>query len=263
MNRATSALVTALVLGAVSTVGAMQTDLSTHGSASPGSATVDVYAAASLTDVFTQLAEAYESAHPGVAIRLTFAGSSDLAAQINEGAPADVFASANEQQMTVAGEHVDGDAMLFASNTLTIAVPERNPGGVTDFASLANPDLVVVVCAPEVPCGAAAATLESLLGVTLSPVSELSNVTDVLGSVASGEADAGLVYVTDLARADGVKGITFSGADAAATSYPIAVMATGDARAASRGFVDYVLGPRGQATLAAAGFAPPVTTPGN
>lgn len=257
MNRATSALVTVLVLAAGSAVGAMQTDSSTHGSASPGSATVDVYAAASLTDVFTQLAQAYESAHPGIAIRLTFAGSSDLAAQINEGAPADVFASANEQQMTAAGEHIDGDAMLFASNTLTIAVPEGNPGGVTGFASLTDPDLAVVVCAPEVPCGAATAALESLLGVSLSPVSELSNVTDVLGSVASGEADAGLVYVTDLARADGVEGIAISGADAAVTSYPIAVMNTGDARDAARGFVDYVVGSQGRATLASAGFATP------
>ncbi len=252
-----SALATILVLSACSAAGATQIDSGTHGSTAPRRATVDVYAASSLTDVFTQLARAYESAHPGVTIRVTFAGSSDLAAQINEGAPADVFASANEQQMTAAGEHIDGDAMLFASNTLTIAVPASNPGGVTDFASLANPELAVVACAPEVPCGEATAALESMFGVNLSPVSELSNVTDVLGSVASGEADAGLVYVTDLARADGVEGIALSRADAAATSYPIAVMTTGDARDAARGFVSYVLGPQGRVTLASAGFAPP------
>jgi len=260
MNRATSALVTVLVLAAGSAVGAMQTDSSTHESASPGSATVDVYAAASLTDVFTQLAQAYESAHPGIEIRLTFAGSSGLAAQINEGAPADVFASANEHQMEVAGDHVDGASTLFASNTLTIAVPEGNPGGITDFASLARPGLAVVVCAPEVPCGAATVAVEQSLGVMLSPVSELTNVTDVLGGVASGEADAGLVYVTDLNRADGVEGIPVEGADAAATYYPIAAMTTGDSPDAARGFVNYVLGPYGRAALSAAGFATPAAS---
>lgn len=218
---------------------------------------VDVYAAASLTQVFTQLAEEYESTHTGVQIRLTFAGSSDLAAQIREGAPADVFASANERQMANVDEHIDGESHPFASNSLIIAVPQGNPAGITDLASLAHPDVAVVVCAPQVPCGAAAVALEDSQGVTLSPVSELSNVTDVLGSVASGEADAGLVYVTDIPRAQGVSGIPIAHADASVTSYPIAVMTSGDARDAARGFVDYVLSRSGQATLAASGFAAP------
>ena len=228
----------------------------------PADATIDVYAAASLTVVFTQIADNYEATHPGTQVRLTFAGSSDLAAQINEGAPADVFASANEKQMEVAGDHVDGASTLFARNTLTIAVPEGNPGRVTDFASLARPGLAVVLCAPEVPCGAATVAVEQSLGVMLSPVSELTNVTDVLGSVASGEADAGLVYVTDLNRADGVEGIPVEGADAAATYYPIAVMTTGDSPDAARGFVNYVLGPYGRAALSAAGFASPAASAG-
>ncbi|NTV39477.1 MAG: molybdate ABC transporter substrate-binding protein [Demequinaceae bacterium] len=227
-----------------------------RGSASQADATVDVYAAASLTDVFTVLAHDYESAHPGVTVRLTFGGSSDLAAQINEGAPADVFASASEKQMADVSGHIDGVPRPFASNTLTIAVPEGNPGGVTDFESLTNPDLAVVICAPEVPCGDATVEVERALGVTLSPVSELTSVTDVVGSVASGEADAGLVYVTDLARADGVEGIAIPGAESFATFYPIAAMTTGDAGAWSRGFLDYVLGTHGQAVLKAAGFAP-------
>ena len=253
---------TALALTACGSHGATEQGATEQGNTSPGSATVDVFAAESLTDVFTALADEYEAAHPGVNIRLTFAGSSDLAAQINEGAPADVFASANEKQMAVAEKHVDGQAELFASNTLTIAVPAGNPGGVTDFASLAHPDLAVVVCAPEVPCGAAAVAVEESLGVTLSPVSELTNVTDVLGSVASGEADAGLVYATDLSRAKGVEGIAFAGSDAGITRYPIAVMKTGDATDAARTFVDYVLGPQGLSALAAAGFAAPDATEG-
>lgn len=188
---------------------------------------------------------------------MTFAGSSDLASQINEGAPADVFASANEKQMDAVSDHVDGAPELFASNTLTIAVPRGNPGGVTDFASLANPDLKVVVCAPEVPCGAATVAIEESLGVTLSPVSELTNVTDVLGAVSSGEADAGLVYVTDIARAPGVGGIPFAGSEAAVTRYPIAVLTSSHGRDDARGFVDLVLGPKGRAALASAGFGAP------
>lgn len=164
--------------------------------------------------------------------------------------------------MDAVSSHIDGAAELFASNTLTIAVPTGNPGGVTDFASLANPNLEVVVCAPTVPCGAATLEIEQSLGVTLSPVSELTNVTDVLGSVASGEADAGLVYLTDIGRAPGVEGIPFVGSDAAITRYPIAVMTTGDAQDAARGFVDYVLGSEGQSAMAAAGFAAPDATAG-
>ncbi len=221
----------------------------------PTRVTINVYAAASLSEVFAALAEQYETAHPGVSIRLTFAGSSDLAAQINEGAPADIFASANEAQMGVVAEHVAGMAELFASNTLTIAVPRGNPGGVTDFASLANPGLKVVVCAPEVPCGAATALVEEKLGVILSPVSELTNVTDVLGAVSSGEADAGLVYVTDVARAKEVEGIPFAGSASVATRYPIAVLTGAHAPTAARSFVDFVLGQQGQAALLAAGFA--------
>lgn len=228
----------------------------THDAASP-STTIDVYAAASLVAVFTSLATQYESSHPGVDVRLTFAGSADLASQINEGAPADVFASANEAQMEAAGSHIDGAAQLFASNTLTIAVPTGNPAGITDFASLARPGVAVVVCAPAVPCGAATQKVEKALGVTLSPVSELTSVTDVLGSVASGEADAGLVYVTDIARADGVEGIPFAGSDTAVTHYPIAALTPSDVTAQARDFIDFVLGPSGRASLADAGFALP------
>ena len=219
--------------------------------------TINVYAAASLTDVFTDIAADYMALHPDVDIRLTFAGSADLASQINEGAPADIFASANEKQLEAVAEHIDGNALLFASNTLTIAVPTGNPAGITDFASLAQPGVAVVVCSPEVPCGAATQDVETSLGVTLSPVSELTNVTDVLGTVASGEADAGLVYVTDIARAQGVESIPFAGSDAAVTRYPIAVLKGSTATSQARAFIDYVLGDAGRAALASAGFAPP------
>ena len=251
----------ALLLGACSSGGGSTLDpvaSTSHATtATKDPVTINVYAAASLTDVFTEIAADFTTEHPEADIRFTFAGSSDLASQINEGAPADVFASANEKQMDAASEHIDGTAEVFASNTLIIAVPAGNPAGITDFASLAKPGVVVVVCATEVPCGAATKKVEKSLGVTLSPVSELTNVTDVLGSVASGEADAGLVYVTDIARAKGVEGIPFAGSDAASTRCPIAVLKRSADSGQARAFVQYVLGPQGLAALASAGFGPP------
>lgn len=218
---------------------------------------IDVYAAASLTDVFTSLAAEFEATHPGMTVALTFGGSSDLAAQIVEGAPADVFASANQRQMAVAEAFVASEPADFAANVLTIVVPTGNPADVTDFASLARPDVVLVTCAPEVPCGAATATLEEALGVDLNPASEEPSVTDVLGKVAAGEADAGLVYVTDIARAEGVEAIDVDGAERAVTTYPIAALTGGDARAAGEAFVAFILSERGQATLQEAGFRAP------
>jgi len=217
-------------------------------------ATVDVYAAASLTDVFTQLGTEFEAGHPGVKVTLTFAGSSELAAQINELAPADVFASANEAQMEVAREHILGGPQVFTQNALAIAIANGNPLGIRSLADLARKDVVTVLCAEQVPCGSAAAALFAAARVRVSPASEEANVTDVLGKVASGEADAGLVYVTDLARAHGVEGIAIPNTEAAANRYPIAVMDTGDAPDAAASFVAFVESAQGQAVLTAAGF---------
>ncbi|AXH34719.1 molybdate ABC transporter substrate-binding protein [Humibacter sp. BT305] len=222
---------------------------------------IAVYAAASLKQTFTDLAQRFEEAHPGVTVELTFAGSSDLVTQITEGAPADVFASADEKNMTKLTDVglVAPDAPVdFATNVLEIAVPSGNPGGVRSFADLARPDLKVVVCAPQVPCGSATAAIEQATGVTLTPASEESSVTDVLGKVSSGEADAGLVYVTDVASAgDAVDGIPFPESSEAVNTYPIAPVSASANPAAAREFVDFVAGPDGRAVLAAAGFGAP------
>lgn len=218
---------------------------------------IDVYAAASLTDVFTALATEFEETHSGVDVLLTFGGSSDLASRIAEGAPADVFASADEQQMNVVSGLAAGTPTVFATNVLTIAVPTGNPAGITGFASLGEPGLVVVTCAPEVPCGAATAALEERFSIDLLPASEEPSVTDVLGKVASGEADAGLVFVTDIARAEGVEQVAIEGAGAASSSYFIAAIADSDAGTSADDFVAFVLGDRGQALLAEAGFRAP------
>lgn len=218
--------------------------------------TLDVFAAASLTDVFTQLGEEFEADNPGVTVTFNFAGSSDLAAQINELAPADVFASANEKQMEVASEHVVGEPQIFTQNVLTIAVQEGNPKNITALADLANKDIVTVICAEQVPCGSAALKLFEAESIAVTPASEEANVTDVLGKVSAGEADAGLVYVTDINRASGVQGITIDGAASAINKYPIAVMDTGDAADAAAKFIEFVQSAHGQEVLAAAGFLP-------
>jgi molybdate transport system substrate-binding protein len=222
--------------------------------------TITVFAAASLKTTFTELAADFEEANPDVTVVLNFAGSSDLVTQITEGAPADVFASADTKNMAKLDDAdlLEVDAVDFATNVLTIAVPPGNPADISDFADLAGADVKTVVCAPQVPCGAATETIEKATGVTLSPVSEESSVTDVLGKVSSGEADAGLVYVTDVqAAGDSVEGITFAESDQAVNTYPIAPVTGGSNADASAAFIDYVTGEVGQKVLAAAGFGAP------
>ncbi len=189
----------------------------------------------------------------------SFAGSSDLVTQITGGAPADVFASADTKNMTKLTDAslVDGAPVDFATNTLTIVTPPDNPAGITSFADLAKPGLALVVCAPEVPCGSATKKVETATGVTLTPVSEESSVTDVLNKVTSGEADAGLVYVTDATSAgEKVKAIPFPESSEAVNTYPIAVLKDTQNAATANAFAKYVAGPAGQAVLGAAGFAP-------
>lgn len=222
--------------------------------------TVTVFAAASLTKTFTALGTAFEAAHPGAEVTFSFAGSSDLVSQLTAGAPADVFASADEANMrkAVAGEVVDGSPVDFATNVLAIVVPPGNPAHVTRFADLASPSVKTVICAPQVPCGAATATVEKSTGVTLHAVSEESSVSDVLGKVSSGEADAGIVYRTDVEGAGSrVESIPFPEAAKTVNVYPIAAVAHASNPAGAAAFIAYVTGPAGRKALAAAGFGAP------
>ncbi|GAA5136769.1 molybdate ABC transporter substrate-binding protein [Pseudonocardia adelaidensis] len=230
------------------------------GAAPPEARALNVFAAASLTDAFTALKAKFETDHPGVEVRLNFAGSSDLAQQIVNGAPADVFAAANESTMktvTDAGQAAGGPT-LFATNVLQIVTPPGNPKGVASFADLARPDVTVVVCAPQVPCGSATEKIERATGVTLSPVSEESDVKSVLGKVSTGNADAGLVYVTDVRSAGGsVEGVEFPEADTAVNNYPITALTGGREPELARSFVELVTGEFGKKTLEDAGFGTP------
>lgn len=222
--------------------------------------TVDVYAAASLQEVFTELAAEFEASHSGVKVELNFAGSSDLATQIVEGAPADVFASANEKQMTVAEGELLEPAQLFATNVLTIVVADGNPLGIAGLEDLTRADVTTVVCAPQVPCGSATQQLFEAEGLTVDVASEESSVTDVLGKVSQGQADAGLVYVTDIARAQGVESVSVPQAYDFVNLYPIGVIRGGDQNDLAKEFVALVLGERGQAALREAGFGAPNAT---
>ena len=218
------------------------------------SGTVEVYAAASLQRSFDEIASAFEGAHPGVTVSAVYDGSSTLATQIGEGAPADVFASADEKNMAKVSAQAP-EPQLFAGNTLVIAVPKGNPGGVRTLADLAR--VTTVLCAPEVPCGAASTTLLSNAGVTVSPASSEQNVTAVLTKVAAAEADAGLVYATDVVGRDDVEAIVPEGADAVVNRYPIAALTDAPNPDAASAFVAFVLSDEGQRILADAGFRAP------
>ncbi len=221
---------------------------------------ITVFAAASLRATFTDLGSRFQAEHPGTSVELSFAGSSDLAAQLVAGAPADVFASADTNNMTkvVDAGLVAGNPADFATNTLTIVTAPGNPKNITSFADLANPDVLTVICAPQVPCGAATASIETAAGTDVPAVSEESSVTDVLGKVTSGQADAGLVYVTDASGAgDAVTAVPFDESSRAVNTYPIATLSASDNEATARAFTDFVTGPVGRDVLSGAGFAAP------
>ena len=229
------------------------------GSAKP-LGTITVFAAASLKATFTKLAADFETRHPGTKVMFSFAGSADLATQISQGAPADVFASADTKNMAKISDAslLDGPPADFATNVLTIAVPPANPAAVGSFADLARPGVKVVICASQVPCGAATKKVEKETDITLTPVSEESSVTDVLGKVTSGEADAGLVYVTDIKTAgDKVKEVPFAESAEAVNTYPIAALRTSKNKDLAAAFIAEVTAPEGRKVLGDAGFGTP------
>ena len=218
-----------------------------------------IFAAASLRAAFDELATEFEAQHPSVEVHpITYDGSSTLAAQIIEGAPVDVFASADEKNMEkVVDEGLTSRPELFATNTLVLVVPAGNPGGVGSLDDLAHPEKIVVLCAVEMPCGAASARLLSNAGVTASADSYEQNVTAVLTKVAAGEADAGLVYVTDAATTDDVEAIEVDGADDVVNRYPIVTIDGSASGEAAEAFVAFVLGGDGQKVLTGLGFGVP------
>ena len=252
----------AMVSGCGSSTNSSSPATSSGGSAStePAGGQLVVLAAASLKKTFTDIGEQFKTDNPGWSVDFTFAGSSDLVTQLTQGAKADVFASADAKNMDKATQAglLSGDPVNFASNTLVIVTAPDNPKKVSSFADLTKPGLSVVVCAPQVPCGSATKQVEEATKVTLDPVSEESSVTDVLTKVTSGQADAGVVYVTDaIGAGDKVAQVDFAGSSVAVNTYPIAVLKSATDADAAKKFIALVTSEAGQKVLSQAGFAKP------
>ena len=221
--------------------------------------TINVFAAASLQETFTTMKKSFEAAHPGVTVIPNFGASSALAQQINQGAPADVFASAaqsNMDQVVQAGGAASSKP--FAKNAMKIAVPPANPAFIASVNDLAKSGVKVALCQSQVPCGSVAAKVFANAKITVTPVSQEADVKAVLTKVQLGEVDAGVVYVTDVKAAGAkVKGIQIASDVNASTSYPIAALTKAPNPDAAAAFVAYVLSAEGQQVLSAGGFAAP------
>ena len=218
--------------------------------------TLTVFAAASLTESFTELGKRFERKHSGAEVEFNFAGSSQLANQINEGAPADVFASADTHTMDLVAE--DGstadEPVVFVRNTLQIAVPPGNPAGVESLSDLSDPQVKVALCAEEVPCGAAAAEALDAAGVEVEPVSREQDVKAALTKTELGEVDASLVYRTDVRASQEVEGISFPEAEKTANDYPIAVLQDAPQPGLAQEWLDFVRSAKGDKVFDDAGF---------
>lgn len=237
-----------------------KTPSSSPGQSPPASASIVVFAAASLKPAFTQISQQFKTDNPGSGVEFEFAGSSELATQLTQGATADVFASADTAQMDTVGKAglLAGDPTNFAANTLVIVTAPGNPKKIGSFADLAQPGISVVTCQKPVPCGAATQRIENSTGVHLNPVSEEPSVSDVLNKVTTGQADAALVYVTDAKSAkDKVATVNFPEATGAVNVYPIGVLKKAPQATTAQKFVTLVTSDAGQKILAQSGFAKP------
>lgn len=229
------------------------------GAPTSATGTVTVFAATSLTASFQALAAAFEQAHPGTHVQLDFAGSPTLVQQIGDGAPADVFASADEANMQkVVEQHAVRDTpAIFTRNALEIAVAPGNPKHLAGLADLAKPGLVVALCGPTVPCGRYAAEAMTKAGATMPAASQEPDVRAVLTKVSFGEADVGIVYVTDVKAAAGkVQGVPIPESGNVVARYPIAVLTHAPNPTGGAAFVAFALSAEGQRVLATFGFLP-------
>ena len=218
-----------------------------------------MFAAASLKEAFTKIGTQFEAAHPGTKVVFNFGPSSGLATQINQGAPADVYASASTKTMSQVVDSGQATSPSdFASNVMEIAVPVKNPAGITALSDLARSGVKVALCQAAVPCGATAAKVFTNAKLTVTPVTQEVDVKAVLTKVTLGEVDAGVVYVTDVRAAGAkVKGIEIPADVNASTKYPIATLTKAPNKATAQAFTDYVLSAEGASVLTAAGFAKP------
>lgn len=228
-------------------------------SESSTSGNITVFAAASLTESFTELGKQFESANHGTKVTFSFGASSALAQQINSGAPADVFASASPKNMDqVIDAGGASNPKVFATNKMEIATPPDNPADIASVNDLAKSSVKTALCQPQVPCGSVAQQVFTNAKITVKPVTLEPDVKSVLTKVQLGEVDAGIVYVTDVKAADAkVKGVEIADDVNASTDYPIAALTKSGNAAVASAFVELVLSPAGQGVLTAAGFQAP------
>ena len=223
-----------------------------------GDRTLTVFAAASLTSTFTELGDQFERDHPGRTVRFNFAGSATLVEQIRNGAPADVFASADRKNMTKLADRTDGDPVVFARNQLAIVVPAGNPKNVTGLADLAKAGLTVSLAGPTVPVGEYARQAFAKAGVPVPKSSNETDVKQVVTRVALGQADAGVVYVTDISAAgDKVEGVEIPAATNVLADYPAAAVRDAADPADATAFLALLTSPAGRAILTSHGFLAP------
>jgi molybdate transport system substrate-binding protein len=260
MLRSRIRLAAVLVVAALALAACGGDDNESSGGSSGSSNEIKVFAAASLTAAFTKIGEDFTAANGGTKVTFNFAGSQALATQIQQAAPADVFASADITNMDKVKDLV-GTPQNFASNLLQIVVEKGNPKNVKGLDDLANPDLKVVLAAPDVPAGKYAAQILGKAGVTVQPVSQEDNVKAVVTKVSLGEADAGMVYVTDVtAGGDKVEGVEIPKTQNVVATYPIATVKASKNADEGQKFMDLVLSDQGQQVLKEYGFLPPPTT---
>lgn len=221
---------------------------------------VVVFAAASLTDAFTEIGDEFVAAHPDASVTFNFAASSELAAQILEGAPAAVFASADLANMTklTDADATSAEPVVFARNRAEIVVAEGNPFRIETVADLADPEPILVVCAPEAPCGSYATRIFDRAGIEVTPDSYERNVKAVITKIRLGEADVGIAYATDVAAAsDDVDGVVIPDQQNVVAEYPIVVVSDSGNPSTASAFVEFVGADRARAILADHGFASP------
>src|SRR5690349_3457922 len=247
-------------LATVAAAGCSSSSSSTPRSgSSPATGTRTVFAAASLTEAFTQIGKQFQAAQKGDTVKFSFGPSSGLEAQITSGAPADVFASASPgtmQDVVSAGDA--SNPQNFAKNIMEVAVPPSNPAKVTSVNDLAKKSVKVALCQSQVPCGEVAAEVFKNAGITVKPVTLQPDVKSVLTQVETNNVDAGMVYVTDvMAAGSKVKGVTIPASENASTEYPIATIKSSKQKSEAQAFMNYVLSPAGQQVLTAAGFEKP------
>lgn len=253
-NRLAVALLTLLLLPTAAACGG-----SSSGSGGDQTGTLTVLAASSLTESFTELAKQFESDHPGVKVKLSFDSSATLAEQVDQGAPADVLATADQKTMQTVVDAGNASApKVFATNQLTMVVPAKNPAHLNSFADLDKPGVAYLTCVTTAPCGALAQTQLAAHHITAEPKSQEVDVKSVLAKVEAGEADAGLVYVTDaVAAGDKVRRIDIPASGETLNRYPIAALKGSSEPTLATQWVHLVTSSQGQQVLRAAGFGKP------